>query len=94
MAFKIDGGKILSTIISELVKILLPWTVDTLEQIVKNAYQWVEDWADHLDEKPTSTGKMEVAVAMVRASEPEIDPAEARLALEAHHIAEEGKGKE
>jgi len=89
MALNLNWGNILGTLISEIIKILLPWTKEAVETLLEQAYELVERWAKEQKEKPPSTEKMEKAVEIVRVFTPELDPAEARILLEATHLEKE-----
>ena len=89
MGINIDWGKILSTLISEIAKLFLPKAKEMLEWAIDWAYEAIEEWAAKLseeDEAPPSTEKMAKAVELVRVLAPEIQPAAARMLLEAKHL--------
>jgi len=91
MGINIDWGKILSTLIAEVAKLFLPKARDLLEWAIDWAYTAIEEWATQLslDEEhvvPASVEKMAKAVELVRVLAPEIQPAAARMLLEAKHL--------
>ena len=88
----INWGQILGTLISEIIKALTPWAKDTMTDLIDSVYEFIEDWASGLDgdDKPASAVKMEKAVGVFRVIEPVISEPEARILLEAKHLAKEG----
>ena len=93
MGIQMDWGKILSTLVAEIVKIFLPKAKDLLEWALDKAYELAEEWAKKFDkdEKPTGAQKMAMAVGVVTSLAPEVEPAAARMLLEAKHLQTTGK---
>jgi len=90
MGLNLDWGKILSTLVAELVKILLPKAKDLLTWAIDEGYRIAEEWAKKFDkeEKPPSAEKMGVAVNVVTSLVPNVEPAAARMLLEAKHLTQ------
>ena len=90
MGLNIDWGKILTGLISEFVKLLLPKAKNLLEWALDWGYKAAEEWAKKFDkdQKPASAEKMAVAVGVVTALVPDVEPAAARMLLEAKHLTQ------
>ena len=82
----INWSQILGTLISEVIKVLMPWTKTALEELLEWAYESVENWASKQKDKPDPTAKMSKAVTLVQVFEPALGGAEIRCLMEAEHL--------
>ena len=84
----IDWGKIFTSLIAEVVKLLLPKAKGLLEWAIEEGYRIAEEWAKKFDKdaKPASVEKMAKAVAVATSIVPTVEPAVARMLLEAKHL--------